>query len=312
MVGSAPSGVPPGADFCSSPPLPANMAAPLLDIRPSAPVAPLRAAPQPRSSWLREPLLHFAIAGGLLFAVDHFLVGRADDPHTIVVGADVDSEATETFESARGRKPNAEELEALHRVWLDNEVLYREGLALQVDKGDTAIRERVIFKALSVVDANVKLPAVDDNVLRKWFESHREKYEEPARYDFDEAALSGDSSEGAVRDFVQALNGGMPGDAKAGLRVYKGRPQANLVQSYGSELADALAKAQPGQWQALRTRDGWRAMRLNSVLAPKPVAFDTLRGVVLQDWTDATAAEQRTAAVRALAKKYKVKYEAPK
>jgi hypothetical protein len=35
------------------------------------------------------------------------------------------------------------------------------------------------------------------------------------------------------------------------------------------------------------------------------------RGVVLHDWIDATAAEQRTAVVRALAKKYKVKYEVP-
>ena len=91
--------------------------------------------------------------------------------------------------------PNADELEALHRVWLDNEVLYREGLALQVDKGDTAIRERVIFKALSVVDSNVKLPPADDQVLRTWFEAHRDKYDEPARYDFEEAALSGDNSE---------------------------------------------------------------------------------------------------------------------
>ena len=58
-------------------------------------------------------------------------------------------------------------------------MLYREGLALQVDKGDTAIRERVIFKALSVIDSNVKLPPVDDDVLRDWFESHRDKYDEP-------------------------------------------------------------------------------------------------------------------------------------
>ncbi|MFX6930183.1 hypothetical protein ABTH73_19595, partial [Acinetobacter baumannii] len=89
--------------------------------------------------------------------------------------------------ASRGREPNAEELAALRRVWLDNEVLYREGLALQVDKGDSAIRERVIFKALSVVDANTKLPAVTDEVLRKWFEGHRVKYDEPPRFDFQEA-----------------------------------------------------------------------------------------------------------------------------
>jgi hypothetical protein len=37
-----------------------------------------------------------------------------------------------------------------------------------------------------------------------------------------------------------------------------------------------------------------------------------LGGVVLQDWTDATLAEQRSAAVRVLAKKYTVRYEAAK
>ncbi len=82
------------------------------------------------------------------------------------------------------REPNADELYALRRVWLDNEVLYREGLALQVDQGDAAIRERVIFKAQSILDANVKLPPYDDKLLRDWFASNRAKYDEPARYDF--------------------------------------------------------------------------------------------------------------------------------
>jgi hypothetical protein len=39
--------------------------------------------------------------------------------------------------------------------------------------------------------------------------------------------------------------------------------------------------------------------------------FEAVRGVVLHDWIDATAAEQRTAAVRALANKYRIRYEAP-
>ncbi len=260
-------------------------------------------------AWLREPLLHFLLLGGALFAIDHAIVGRTDDPNRIVVGAAVDSEARALFKASRGREPDAEELKALRAVWLDNEVLYREGLALQVDKGDTAIRERVIFKSLSVVDANVKLPAFDDRLLREWFEAHRAKYDEPARFDFQEAALAGESSEAAVRAFVEALNNGTPGDAKAGLRVFKGRPHANLVQSYGAEFAAALEASPPGEWHAQHTRDGWRAMRLDAVTAPRPAAFEQLRGVVLQDWTDATLSEQRSAAVRALTKKYDVRFE---
>lgn len=268
---------------------------------------------RPGPTWLREPLLHFAILGGILFAVDHLAASRAEDPRTIVVGPDVDSQAVEVFEESRGRRPNEKELEALHRVWLDNEVLYREGLAMQVDKGDDAIRERVIFKALSIVDANVKLSAADDQQLRGWFESHRSKYDEPARYDFQEAALSGDSSESAVRTFVDALNAGAPGDAKAGLRVFRNRPYENLVQSYGPEFPAALEGSAPTTWRALKTRDGWRAMQLISLTPPKPADYEMLRGVVLQDWKDAAAAEQRSAAVRALAGKYRVKYQlAPK
>jgi hypothetical protein len=161
-----------------------------------------------------------------------------------------------------------------------------------------------------MIDSKVKMPPIDDAALRKWFEAHRDKYDEPARYDFEEAALSGDDSEAPVRAFVKALNDGTPGDAKAGLRVFQGRPQANLVESYGADFATALTEAQPGTWNALRTREGWRAIRLDAVTPAKPAVFESFRGVVMQDWSDEMGAEQRTSAVRALTKKYDVKYEA--
>jgi hypothetical protein len=262
-------------------------------------------------NWLREPLLHFVILGAVLFAVDYFIASQEEDPRTIVVDAEVDNQIRQVYKAAAGgREPTKDEYQTLLQRWLDNEVLYREGLALQVDKGDTSIRERVIFKALSVVDANVKLPPIDDKGLREWFESHRDKYDEPVRYDFQEAALAGDNSESAVRAFVDALNAGTPGDAKAGLRVFKGRPLKNLVQSYGPDFPKDLEAIPAGQWRALRTREGWRAMQLTSITPLKQAEYEPLRGVVLQDWKDATATEQRTAAVRALAKKYNVKHEA--
>ena len=233
----------------------------------------LRPSAWPR--WAREPLVHFVVVGALIFAVDHLL--HADEAHTIVVDAKVDNDARRVFHAARGREPNADELYALRRVWLDNEVLYREGLALQVDKGDDAIRERVIFKALSVVDAGTKLPRLDDRTLRDWFEARRDKYDEPARFDFQEAVLAGDSGEAAVREFAAALNAGTPGDAKAGLRVFKGRPQANLVQGYGDDFVHAL-QAQPlGTWHEIRTKDGWRAMRLDGATPARPAVYESVR-----------------------------------
>ena len=287
----------------------------LSNLSPPASQRPAGFALLQRAPWLGEPLLHFVLLGAALFALDRAVSSRTDDPHLIIISAAVDQEARQLFKASRGREPNADELAALRRTWLDNEVLYREGLALQVDRGDTAIRERVIFKALSVVDSNVKRPAAKEQTLRDWFERNRDKYEEPARFDFQEAVLVGDAHSGgetAVRAFVEQLNKGAGGDLNAGLRVFKGRPLGNVALSYGAEFAKALESSPPGEWRAMNTREGWRAIRLEQLSAAKPASFDALRNVVLQDWTDSAMAEQRTQAVRALAKKYRVRDEAAK
>lgn len=287
------------------------MTAPItVSLTPAEPDASTQPAPR-APAWLREPLLHFLLIGAAIFAVDHYFFARTDDPLAIVVGAEVDREARETFRAARGSDPTPEQLAALRQAWLDNEVLYREGMAMRVDQGDTTIRDRIVFKALNVVESNLKLPPVDDTVLRAWFESNRAKYDEPARFDFQEAVLSGENSEAAVRAFAAELNRGAGGEVKAGLRVFKGRPHANIQQSYGPEFAQVLEALPPGEWRALRTREGWRAMRLDVIVAGKPASFDAQRNVVLQDWTDATMSEIRTTAVRSLAKKYRIRQDGP-
>jgi hypothetical protein len=259
-----------------------------------------------RGDWKREPLFHFILIGAVLFGVDSLIAGQADDPNRIELDARVDAEAQQMFESARGHKPDAAELKALRQVWLDNEILYREGLALGLDKGDTTIRERVIFKALSMVDSNTKRPELDDKVVREWFEKNRSRYDIPQRFNFQEAVIAGETSEATVRSFVSALNAGTTPDVQAGLRVFKDRPHDNIVQSYGDEFATVLESSPAGEWRALQTKSGWRAMRLEAVVAPQAADFEQLRGVVTQDWTDAVLSEQRSAAVAALAKKYTI------
>ena len=83
-----------------------------------------------------------------------------------------------------------------------------------------------------------------------------------------------------------------------------------MVQSYGADFAKALQAATPGEWGALNTREGWRAIRLDSLTAAKPAALEALRNVVMQDWTDVVMADQRGAAVKAMALKYRIQTEA--
>jgi hypothetical protein len=281
------------------------MSSVLSDSRISA-VSQATAAPANRVRWTREPLFHFILIGAVLFGADALIVGRADDPHRIELDQQVDAEVQQAFEAARGRKPDAAELKALRQVWLDNEVLYREGLALGLDKGDKSIRERVIFKALSMVDSNTQRPELDDKVIREWFEKNRSRYDIPQRFNFQEAVISGEISEDLVRSFVSALNSGTTPEVQAGLRVFTDRPHANIVDSYGEEFATALESAPAGEWRALQTKSGWRAMRLEAVVPAEAADYERLRGIVTQDWTDTVMSEQRSAAVAALAKKYTI------
>lgn len=251
-------------------------------------------------------MFHFILIGAVLFGVDTLIAGQADHPYRIELDQQVDAEAQQAFAAARGRKPNAAELKALRQVWLDNEVLYREGLALGLDKGDKSIRERVIFKALSMVDSNTRRPEFDDKVVREWFEKNRSRYDIPQRFNFQEAVISGEASEATVRSFVSALNSGTTPEVQAGLRVFTDRPHANLVDSYGEDFATALESSPKGEWRALQTKSGWRAMRLEAVVPAEAADFERLRGVVTQDWTDTVMSEQRSASVAALAKKYTI------
>jgi hypothetical protein len=258
-------------------------------------------------AWWHEPLLHFLLIGAALFGIDTWVNRDRNDPRLIVIDAAVDLEAIKVFHDARGQDPNAEELYALRRVWLDNEVLYREGIAMQMDQGDRAIRDRVIFKALSSINAGLKRPPMTEDTLRAWFEKNRAKYDEPARFDFSEAVLpEAQPTEAQGRAVAAQLNSTTTGEVQAGLRVFKGRPQGNIVQSYGGPFATALVAQPVGEWRALRHGEIWRVMRLEGGTPPRQAQFDALREAVAQDWTDAVLADQRAAAVKTMAMKYTV------
>ena len=262
-----------------------------------------------KSTWnrlTREPLFHFLLLGALVFGVDHLIASGRDNPRVIVIGAEVDNDARALFRKAQGREPTPADIKVMRDLWLDNEVLYREGLALGVDKGDSTIRDRVIFKALNLMQANLVVPPIDDAGLRRWFEHNRARYDEPERVDFLEAVV-GDPDPNTAHAFVVALNRGKHGDTeKSGLRIFKGRPRSNVVDSFGSDFADALEALPVGRWQTLPSREGLRVVRLEGRTPAVATPFEAVQSKVLEDWQDAQMQQLRTAAVRELAKQYRI------
>jgi len=260
------------------------------------------------SSVIREPLVHFVVLGGLVFAAEHVIRARQADPREIVVGPEVDEQVRALFRTAKGRAPSPSELKTLRDRWIDNEVLYREGLELRLDQGDPTLRERVIFKALNVIESNLRLPQLDDAELRAWFEQHRSDYDVQALYDFSEAVPSGMAmDEASVRKFADALNSGEPSDVQSGLRIFEARPRNTVVAAFGADFAAALDTLPLHAWQVLQSSEGLRIVRLEKRDPGSSASFEDARTRVAQDWRDAKAQELRTTAVRELGKKYTVR-----
>jgi hypothetical protein len=170
----------------------------------------------------------------------------------------------------------------------------------------------VIFKALGVAQAGLVLPAYDDATLKTWFESHRAQYDTPARFDFLEAAVAGGAPRERLQAFVDSLNGRGQSDVDSSLNVFKDRPRANLVGSYGEAFAAALEQAKPaGEWLLLNSSTGPRVVRLQQLKPAEAARYEDLKDRVLQDWKDETMAQMTTREVRQMGRKYSVLRQGP-
>jgi len=104
-------------------------------------------------SILSAPALHFAVAGALLFTASHALEGSAwtgggvdPDSLLIVVDADRIRGLQRDYRLASMGRASEEETRALVRKMIDDEILFREGLARGFEQGDRAISWRLVQK----------------------------------------------------------------------------------------------------------------------------------------------------------------------
>ena len=255
----------------------------------------------------QEPLLIFLVIALFIFVGDYLLSLTKEDPKAIVITPEIRQEAKQIYINSLKREPTAADMKILIDRWIDNEVLYREGLALGLDKGDGSIRERVIFKALSVTQAEINLPKLDEKGLQKWFKEHAEQYDAPSLIHFQEALPSGKPSADDLKNFVNALNGKGKSTLDSSLEIFKDRPRFTIVDGYGEDFTKALELLTPGGvWALIDSKAGPRIVHLVSVKEGVKADFEQVKAKVYTDWKNQTVAELSTKAIRDMGKKYKI------
>lgn len=276
-------------------------------------------------SIVSAPLTHFLLAGAALFAVDLWRSPPGGDAErTIEVPAELIEGRAQALARRTGARPTAAEREALIADYVEEEVLYREALALGLERGDRIIRRRLVQKMEFLLEDLAPAPAPTESQLQDWLDRHPEDYRQPARIELDHVYFSRDrrgrSEVAAIAGAaLEGLTPSMSADAaaRAGdpsmLPAHQSlRPLERIARDFGEDFALAVAELEPGGWRGpIASSYGEHLVRVLERSQARPSSLDEVRDAVRRDYQNAERHARRRAALDQRISRYTVEVERP-
>ncbi len=291
----------------------------------------------------REPLVHFVVAGALLFGVDRYRASRRNEPSSppsvvtpsasssgaspltssfglagvatgpIVVDAAARRAVLEAFVQSESREPEPAEFKRALDGWVEEEILFREGVRRGLERDDPRVRERVAGKLLNVLRASIVVPEPTDAELRAHHAAHPERWDKPALVDFVQVFVDG--RDAAARERAKKLlatlaTGADPagmGDTFQGGRRYRLRPIGELGATFGPEFVKGLADDPVGQWSLRESRYGLHLVRIEKRTKAETPTYADVQADVAGDLFMERRDAQLTARLKELRAQHEVK-----
>lgn len=261
---------------------------------------------------LREPLVHFLIAGAALFALGG-LYGSADitDRSITIDEAQVQRIATQFQETWR-RPPNPKELDGLIRDHIKDEIYFREAIRLGLDVDDPVIRRQLRNKMEFLATSAAENAPPTDAELATYYKANKARYATDPAYSFDQRYFGDD--EDAARAAVAALNAGKPPAAKA-LSVpaaMERAPASEISRAFGDGFAQSLRTLPDAKWVGpVQSGFGWHAVRIRTRDAASVPPLNEVIAKVSNDWRAGTRKAREAAAYQVLLDGYDINIKKP-
>lgn len=238
-------------------------------------------------SILRDPLIHFSLLGLILYLVISVFIPEEESPNQpIVIDQSLKQELGSEFFNQRGREPTASELSRLIDQWLVNELLYKKGLALGVDRNDPEIRRRVVTKTEALLRKMSAINAPAETDLRSWYEQNQQQYTPATRYSFNVINLPKNTTAPQVQTLLRELPTMTPDQLRAqDYRNYNRRTTNALSVTFGKPLLETLETMPFNNWQAIETKKGRQLIKLNMREEYPVKDFKEAYPLVKRDWT---------------------------
>jgi parvulin-like peptidyl-prolyl isomerase len=214
---------------------------------------------------VRDPALHFLMIGGLVFSLA-LALGKGAKPdhrgkqHSIRITREMIQALQSQAAKERGRAPSAAQLRQAVQELVDDEILYREALALGLDRGDLIIRRRLVQKMRFFAEDLGGIGEPTDAELMAYLDQHRARYERPARISLQQILFArskwGDQAPARARHALERIAGLAPaqvkrkleGDASSLPAVIQGAGLRQLESRFGRAFAQRSFDLPRGQW----------------------------------------------------------------
>jgi hypothetical protein len=287
-------------------------------------------------SLFREPIVHFLIAGLVLFGLFAGWTGgsdslRGDDPYRIVV------ERSALLSFVQAKTKIADESEALRafmvldeqsrKAWVDRyvreEVLVREARALGLDREDSIIRRRLAqkieFLTLGLLEKELRF---DPGEIDGFYREHGEDYRIPTTVTFTHVFIREPDDAGrhraeSLRVTLNHQGAGFRdapalGDRFLYNRNYVDRTIEEVRSHFGEEFTRRLESIDPlaATWTGpIRSSHGWHLVLLTRRAASRIPDAEEVAGLVRDDAMRAKRETVLENAIDALVAKYQIELE---
>jgi hypothetical protein len=272
---------------------------------------------------LGEPLVHFLVLGGLIFA-GYGLLNRNGEgaPDRIIVSQGQLESMMVGFTRTWQRPPAPEEWEGLIRDRVREEVYSREAMALGLDRDDTIIRRRLRQKMEFISEDMATEVHPTDAELGAYLAAHPDFFGVERRFTFTHVFLNpekhGESlARDAARLLAQLNQAGTGAEAPALgdpflLEHHFAAVTASEVdKQFGQGFAAKLGEIPPGQWQGpLESGYGVHLVLVGEHTQGRLPALADVRDAVRREWDSARRKEANEKFYQGLLKRYTVTIEA--
>lgn len=268
----------------------------------------------------REPLVHFLFLGLMLFVLFGLVSGRqGDSEERIVISQPMVNEIAQAFQATWQRPPTPQELQGLVDSRIREELVYREGVALGLERDDPVIRRRVAQKLEVLAEESAVQEAPEDAELVRFMQQNVERYALPAEVAFTQVLFDPNRHGAALEEDMNAAllrleageNPELVGDRTQLPMVVTTIPVDLLARDFGYEFARALPEQPVGQWSGpVVSGFGAHLVLLSSMTAGRPATLTEMRKAVERDWENEQRQQARQAYYDQLHKKYAVAIEA--